>query len=350
MDRISCEIPLDKLPTVHPGNETSNSENPATDTGGQQDKEDDVLSEETYGVNSVHPPVQSQTGQSDRPVVKDCEEMDLRRFYWAVQEGEVQTVRRGLDAGVDVKAKRTWGGLSDLTSLRVASQSGRTQVAKLLILRGADLEARDGVDQNTSLHEAAGGGHTGICELLIRHGADVTARNKVQNTPLHRAAGMGHTRTCDILIRHGADVMARGEGQNTPLHRAALVGHSRSCELLIRHGADVMARDEVQNTPLHRAAGRGDPETCELLILHGADVMAKNKNGRIPFDLAKGEKTRRTLKNQEEKVNQEKLYHELLQKSGGVKTDRCKVFVFGKGKAGKSTLKISLQRVSSNFI
>ncbi|KAI8491511.1 hypothetical protein Bbelb_307110 [Branchiostoma belcheri] len=71
MDPRSCEIPVDELPTVHPGNETSSSEDPATDTGGQQDKEEDILSEETYGVNSVQPSVQSQTEQTDGPVVKD---------------------------------------------------------------------------------------------------------------------------------------------------------------------------------------------------------------------------------------------------------------------------------------
>ncbi|CAH1270762.1 DAPK1 [Branchiostoma lanceolatum] len=41
---------------------------------------------------------------------------------------------------------------------------------------------------------------------------------------------------------------------------------------------------------------------------------------------------------------QEKSYHELLQKSGGVKVNRCKVFVFGKAETGKSTLKGSLKR------
>ncbi|XP_035677367.1 death-associated protein kinase 1-like [Branchiostoma floridae] len=41
---------------------------------------------------------------------------------------------------------------------------------------------------------------------------------------------------------------------------------------------------------------------------------------------------------------QEKTYHELLQKSGGVKVNRCKVFVFGMAETGKSTFKESLQR------
>ncbi|XP_078688100.1 uncharacterized protein LOC144920093 [Branchiostoma floridae x Branchiostoma belcheri] len=106
------------------------------------------------------------------------EEMDLDTFYTAVREGDGQTVRRGLDAGVDLRGKRWWDGWSDLTSLHVASVYGRTEVAALLIEHGADLEARGGWAQYTPLHLAAYLGRTGTCELLIRHGADVTAEDE----------------------------------------------------------------------------------------------------------------------------------------------------------------------------
>ncbi|XP_019636860.1 PREDICTED: death-associated protein kinase 1-like [Branchiostoma belcheri] len=324
--------------------------------------------------------------------------MDLDTFYTAVQKGDVQTVRRGLDAGVDLRAQRRWsnrtalhvasehgrtevaalliehgadlkaGDDDDQTSLHVASRYGQTEVAALLIEHGADLEARDGY-QDTPLHEAALGGHTGTCELLIRHGADVTARNEGQYTPLHLAAFCGHTGTCALLIRHGADVTARTE--DTPLHLAAVRGHTGTCELLIRHGADVTARNAYQDTPLHEAALGGHTGTCELLIRHGADVTARNEytplhlaafcghtgtcallirhgadvtarteDGRTPSEVAEDQETLRVLK----EVIKEKLYSELLQKSGGVKTDRCKVSLFGKEKGGKSTLAESLQR------
>ncbi|CAH1270821.1 DAPK1 [Branchiostoma lanceolatum] len=191
-------------------------------------------------------------------------------FYSAVREGDVQTVRRGLEAGVDVRVKRIWYGL---TSLHVASRYGQTEVA----------------------------------ELLIENKADVDARDYSQFTPLHRAAGRGHPGTCELLIRHGADVTARDQlFQSTPLHWAAWRGHPGTCELLIRHGADVTARDEVGRTPLDKA---------EQETLRAMKVAIK-----------------------------EKSYHELLQKSGGVKVNRCKVFVFGKAETGKSTLKESLER------
>ncbi|KAI8491902.1 hypothetical protein Bbelb_302750 [Branchiostoma belcheri] len=88
MDWRSCEIPVDELPTVHPGNETSSSEDPVTDTGGQ-DKEEDNLLEETYGVNSVHPPIQSKTEQTNGPVVKGT--VDKR---YKCDQGKYSTARK----------------------------------------------------------------------------------------------------------------------------------------------------------------------------------------------------------------------------------------------------------------
>ncbi|KAI8485278.1 hypothetical protein Bbelb_370250 [Branchiostoma belcheri] len=132
--------------------------------------------------------------------------------------------------------------------------------------------------------------------------------------------------------------------QDTPLHWAALWGRTETCELLIRHGADVMARNGAKDTPLHKAATEGHTDTCELLIRHEADVTARDREGRTPSQVADDKDIRRFLKNRGAELIKEKLYHELLQKSGGVKTDRCKVFFFGIAKTGKSTLKISLKR------
>ncbi|XP_078594977.1 uncharacterized protein LOC144872558 isoform X2 [Branchiostoma floridae x Branchiostoma japonicum] len=241
--------------------------------------------------------------------------MDLDTFFTAVQEGDVQTVRRGLEAGVDVNAKRDdWLGEYQ-TSLHVASQYGQTEVAELLIKNGANLEARGrldwtplhvasvtevaelliknganlearGWDQSTPLHKAAAGGRTGTCELLIRSGADVTTKDKVQSTPLHKAAAGGHTGTCELLIRSGADVRATDEDEDTPLHKAAARGHTGICELLIRSGTDVMVTNKHQDTPLHDAAYQAHTGTCELLIRSGADVMIQDKDQSTPLHKA----------------------------------------------------------------
>ncbi|KAI8485277.1 hypothetical protein Bbelb_370240 [Branchiostoma belcheri] len=148
-----------------------------------------------------------------------CEDMDLGRFFRAVRKGDVQTVRRGLDAGVDVRARRTWLCWYEQTSLHVASWYGKTEVAKLLIEHGADLKARD-QDQLTSLHWAAWRGHTGTCELLIRHGADVMARDQRRAkclAPAERTALSRWTyRTLPQNVSHspgGRPALSRGKSR-----------------------------------------------------------------------------------------------------------------------------------------
>eukprot|EP00058_Branchiostoma_floridae_P021320 XP_002606810.1 hypothetical protein BRAFLDRAFT_82450 [Branchiostoma floridae] len=217
--------------------------------------------------------------------------MDLDTFYTAVQYGDKQTVERGLKAGVDITAKRDWGRLCDQTSLHVASTFGQTEVA----------------------------------ELLIQHGADVVAWDQHQSTPLHHAAYKGNTKTCELLIGKGANVNAKNKDLWTSLHKAAYPGHTETCKVLVGAGAEVNARNQDRHTALDRAAGWGHTGTCEVLISSGAELTPPNKEA-------------------ERKAEQEKSYQELLQKSGGVKVNRFKVFLGGNETNGKSTLKKSLRK------
>ncbi len=68
----------------------------------------------------------------------------------------------------------------------------------------------------TPLHEAAAMGHLEVARLLLERGADVNAKNKHGFTPLHFAAGIGHTDVAKLLLEHGADVNAKDEHGRTP--------------------------------------------------------------------------------------------------------------------------------------
>eukprot|EP00058_Branchiostoma_floridae_P021213 XP_002606703.1 hypothetical protein BRAFLDRAFT_72529 [Branchiostoma floridae] len=141
--------------------------------------------------------------------------MDLDTFFRAVEEGDVQTVREGLEAGVDVYARRdSW---EYQTSLHVASVCGQTEVAELLIKNGANLEARNLVYQ-VPLHVASRYGQTEVAELLIKNGADLEARNSEYQTSLHVASSYGQTEVSELLIKNGADLEARDE-QTSPIQR-----------------------------------------------------------------------------------------------------------------------------------
>ena len=53
--------------------------------------------------------------------------------------------------------------------------------------------------------------------------------------------------------------------------------------------------------------------------------------------------------NLDKQAKQEKSYHELMQKSDGVKVNRFKVFLGGKETTGKSTLKQSLTKACDMY-
>ncbi|XP_019619676.1 PREDICTED: uncharacterized protein LOC109466407 [Branchiostoma belcheri] len=127
-----------KDPGKNPGKNPGKEEDPGKDLGKMEDPGKDPRKEEHLGKD----PGKDFLG---------CEEMDLDTFYMAVEEGDVQTLRRGLDAGVDLRVKRYWQGSGHQTSLHVASRHGQTEVAALLIKHGADLEARDKVSRNNSV-------------------------------------------------------------------------------------------------------------------------------------------------------------------------------------------------------
>jgi len=85
------------------------------------------------------------------------------------------------------------------------------------------------------LHWAARKGDRDVAELLILKGANVNAADKTGTTPLHWAARAGHKEVAELLILKGANVNTADQTGATPLHWA--VGHDEVVDLLIKHGA-----------------------------------------------------------------------------------------------------------------
>jgi ankyrin repeat protein len=77
-------------------------------------------------------------------------------------------------------------------------------VAALLLDHGADREARENESGSTPLYDAASMGRLEVVKLLITRGADVNAANKSGATPLHAAATNGFDQVAAALRAHGA--------------------------------------------------------------------------------------------------------------------------------------------------
>ena len=73
------------------------------------------------------------------------------------------------------------------------------------------IESRD-AEGRTALHQASAGGHTEEARLLLDRGADVNARTNNGFTPLHFASILGSLAVVELLLDRGADVNAATTG------------------------------------------------------------------------------------------------------------------------------------------
>lgn len=115
-------------------------------------------------------------GKSPEDARKDLGQMgiqfDGRSFLKAAKNGDLLAVRLFLDAGMDVNIIP---GDDMHPALIMAAGSGHTEIVKLLMERGADVNLR-GDEGMTALFAATAAGHTEIVKLFIDKGADVNAK------------------------------------------------------------------------------------------------------------------------------------------------------------------------------
>lgn len=101
-------------------------------------------------------------------------------IWTAAGEGKRDEVTRVLAAGISVNAKQAGTGL---TPLNTAALFGQTDMAKMLIEKGADVSIANN-DGSTALHIAAFFAHVELVELLLEKGASSSVKNGRGETPL----------------------------------------------------------------------------------------------------------------------------------------------------------------------
>lgn len=206
-------------------------------------------------------------------------------------------VKKFLENGGDINSTDEEGA----TLLERAIIEEHKDVAKFLIIKGANVNAGGEYCGAKPLHLAAGRGQREIVELLLLKGADINARGTLKETPLHWAAQYGHKDVVELLLSKGADPNVTDGIGGIPLHYAKKYD---IIETLIAGGSNVNARSSTGSTPLHnmvrdhyKVLGLKKPtdketikktkEVVELLLRKGADVNIKDKSGKTPLCLAK---------------------------------------------------------------
>ena len=260
----------------------------------------------------------------------------------AARTGKEDAIRVLLEAGADVNAKEAWGGT---TPLMWAVAEGHEAAARLLIDAGADVNARShyvaaangrGFEGRTPLANAtdakpadfasgwltplmlaAREDNTDLTRMLLAAGADIDAVAGDGKTALALAIFNGNYDVATFLVDREADVNKADAQRFTPLFWAV---DRRNMETapnfpwmvtadpmplirkLLEAGANPNAL--VNNTPrarmregsprivfataLMRAAFAADLELVRLLLAHGADPSIISRDGETMVSAAAG--------------------------------------------------------------
>ena len=221
-----------------------------------------------------------------------------REYYSAEQ------FRAGMLAGEYEKAERLkrWG--ADTEPWRKADSAQQLQAAitaddarqvHFLIRLGAPVDAdivfsrsilKGAEVPGKPLHWAAELGHSDLVKLFLAHGAEVDDKDNLYGwTPLHEAVIMGFIDVAELLLVRGANVDAKDDDGRTPLDWSAVYRHTDIAKLLLAYGAEVDAKDNDGRMPLHFAALQAFIDIAKLLLAHGADPNSKDRKGESPLDI-----------------------------------------------------------------
>lgn len=222
----------------------------------------------------------------------------------AIKNGELEKVKKLIDAGADLKKT-----CHQMTLLQEAALAGKKPIVEYLLSKGLDPNEKAYPGSiPPPIYLAAGGGHKDIVELLLAK----KVNTKSEKTPLiFFAVGSGDLPTVELLLNRGLKINDLDSMKRNVLHFLA-VGDKRKdddpkkpeqfkkmAQFLLGKGLKPNEIDGVGETPLQKCASLAVAGTvipardyeiyemkklavAEALVAKGADVnsLAKSYSGK----------------------------------------------------------------------
>jgi ankyrin repeat protein len=184
-------------------------------------------------------------------------------------KGDRAAVERLVREGVSLDARDNRGR----NALLAATHGNRVEVARVLIVAGADVNAKDDIEDSAFLYAGAEGRNE-ILKLTLPT-ADLKSTNRYGGTALIPAAHHGHAETVRILLGTAIDKDHINKLGWTALLEVVILGdggrtHTEIVRLLVEAGASVKIADREGITPLQHAKQRGFDGMARLLEARGA--------------------------------------------------------------------------------
>jgi ankyrin repeat protein len=199
------------------------------------------------------------------------------KLYSAIRANDLPGLKALLDQGVSADT----AGARDVTPLMAAAEAGSAEAMKLLLDRGAAVNAQNGFG-STALMWSAGDAQK--VKLLLDRGADVNLAARSGRTALIVAASANPgADAVRMLLAKGAKVAVMDQRKVTPMSAATFGNDTATIRLLADAGADLNTADTfIGITPLMNAAGNRNVEAVKLLLAKGAQVNAVSMTENLP--------------------------------------------------------------------
>lgn len=140
-------------------------------------------------------------------------------------------------------------------------------ITRSLLNYGADPNAQNKSFRQTAIHMAAYHDRTDVARLLIRAGADINLRDKHGFGPISCAISRNCKAMFNLLLKSGVDPKLQPEA----LGFAAWEGQLPYVRLLVEHGWDANSKAYQRQTPLHHARNRKHRSIITFLVRIHAD-------------------------------------------------------------------------------
>jgi ankyrin repeat protein len=243
-------------------------------------------------------------------------------LFLAIDGGHQDVVRQLLEAGVKVDGPNPDG----LTPLQFAMVRRNEALALFLLDHGAD--PNNAGPGFPPLHMAAYLNQPAVAKALMARGADINARiekpyrlievlevgtnrypgsglfTNIGSTPFMTAAKHGQTEIMRLLLKAGANPMLTAKGGENALMVAAGLGRPEpsnvtyhvwkqseqleAIKICLEVGLDINAQNQWGQTALHGAAFQDFPGIIELLAAEGAWLDPTDWQDQTPLRIAQG--------------------------------------------------------------
>lgn len=204
-------------------------------------------------------------------------------LHYAIMSEDTEIVRMILKQGLDIDARDING-----QSALFYAMDQDVSLAKLLLDHGADPLLRDN-NNNTTLFNAAGGSDVRVFRLLLEAGVDPNQANVAGSTPLHYASSKGNTEHVRLLLDANVDTAGINSEGISPLPAAAAAGNEAIVRMLLEHSPNLLqleTQPTFGNAPLMQAIEGQNAAVVELLLKSGASLEVRNSAGQTPLIVA----------------------------------------------------------------